>query len=79
MATTLEILQEKLTDAQSAYHEIQLGRGVREIKDQNGESVVYNAANLAKLKGYMNELELQIAALSGTSATNTPTAIRMFI
>lgn len=79
MATTLEILQTKLSDAQDAYHEIQLGRGVREIKDQNGEAVVYNAANLNKLKAYMNELEVQIAALSGTTVAGTPTAMRIFI
>lgn len=50
---------EKLADAQAKYHALLTGVSAREIVDQNGEKVVYTAANRDALKAYIEELTLQ--------------------
>lgn len=57
MATTAELL----VDAESAYHELTLGRSARVFVDQNGERIEYTAANAPRLKAYIKTLEAKIA------------------
>lgn len=55
-------LQERLTEAEAAYHTLQIGGGVAEVRDSNGESVRYTQANASRLRAYIMELKAQIAA-----------------
>ena len=53
-------LEEKLEQAEAAYHDLMMGKGVVEVRDSNGEMVRYNAANRSQLAGYINELKRQM-------------------
>lgn len=64
MALTSEqraVLQARLTEAQTAYHRLQIGTSARVVVDQNGERVEFTSANSSKLKAYIAELEAQLA------------------
>ena len=76
--TTLEILQQKLNDAEQKYHEIQLTGQVRRVRDQNGEEVEYGPVNIQDLRNYIAELRSQIAALQGIASVSTPVPMRPF-
>ena len=76
--TTLEILQQKLNDAEQKYHEIQLTGQVRRVRDQNGEEVEYGPVNIQDLRNYIAELRSQIAALQGITSVSTTGAMRPF-
>ena len=65
-------LQQRLDEAKSAYHALLLGAAVREVRDSNGESIVYTQANRDALRGYIADLEAQIAASSGSPRTRAP-------
>lgn len=58
--------QERLDEAQAAYHSLVLGQGVAEIRDQNGETIRYNKANQSQLALYVSSLE---ALIAGTAPT----------
>ena len=65
-------LDDKLIEAEAAYHEVMLGRGVARIKDANGEEVWYNAANAPRLAAYIASLKVQIAAIGTTARCTGP-------
>ncbi|MCF2870308.1 gpW family protein [Octadecabacter sp. G9-8] len=54
-------LAEKLSEAQAAYHRLQIGESASVVVDQNGERVEYRPASLAKLAAYIGDLQSQIA------------------
>ena len=62
--------EEKLADAEAAYHELLVGRSARVFVDQNGERVEYTAANRGALARYIQELKAEIAG--ETSGTGGP-------
>lgn len=64
-------LQQRLDAAEEAYHALLLGAAVREVRDQNGEMVVYTAANRDALRAYIEKLKAEIAA-SGTTSSRRP-------
>lgn len=41
------------------------GKSVREVRDQNGETVTYTVANAAKLAAYIAQLEAECAKANG--------------
>ena len=45
-----------LTEAETAYHRLQMGGAVRVFVDQNGERIEYSAVNRLNLLSYINEL-----------------------
>lgn len=51
-----EVLLTYLAQANAAYHQLQIGGGVREFHDQNGEKIVYSSTNRIGLIGYINQL-----------------------
>ena len=51
-----EVFQTRLTQAEAAWHELQLGQTARVFVDQNGERVEYSAANSRGLRGYIYDL-----------------------
>jgi hypothetical protein len=65
-------LQQRLEAAEKAYHDLVLGAAVREVRDSNGEMIVYTAANRDALRGYIAILKDQIAASGGTPSRTGP-------
>ncbi len=65
--TTVELLKTRLTEAETAYHDLMTGRSARVFVDQNGERVEYVSANAYRLATYIQELKRRIAAASGTT------------
>ena len=66
-------LQQRLTEAEDAYHKLQIGESAAEVRDSNGESVRYTQANQGRLRAYIAELKAQIAAeAAGTARVTGP-------
>ncbi|RWE33897.1 gpW family head-tail joining protein [Mesorhizobium sp.] len=61
-------IQETLDEAKAAYHELLTGRAVAEFRDQNGETVRYQAANAFRLAAYIQELENKLSTECRPSA-----------
>lgn len=68
MPTTSELLSE----AQDAYHELMIGNKPVEVRDSNGESVRFTRADADRLRGYIKELEVKLAAENGTVERRRP-------
>lgn len=62
-------LAQRLAEAEVAYHALLTGKAVVEVRDQNGESVVYQQANRAALAAYVTDLKRQIGSSAGQSET----------
>ncbi len=60
-------IQDRLNEAEDAYHALLTGKSAVEVRDANGESVRYTAANASRLYGYILDLKRQlgITAYSG--------------
>ncbi len=58
---------ELLTEAKTAYHALQLGQSVVEVRDSNGESVRYTPANASRLQTYIATLEAEVAGQATTA------------
>jgi hypothetical protein len=54
-------LQERLTEAENALHDLQIGKAVVECRDQNGETVRYSIASRSALVAYVQGLKGEIA------------------
>jgi hypothetical protein len=54
-------LAEQLSEAQAAYHRLQIGEAPLVYVDQNGERVEYNRTTAPRLAAYISELERQMA------------------
>ena len=65
MATTVA---ERLEEAEGALHDILRGVAVRELRDQNGESVQYSRPDIPRLQAYIESLKRQAA----TAPTSGP-------
>lgn len=65
-------LQQRLTEAQTAYHALLTGAAIREVHDSNGERVIYTQANRESLRAYIADLEAQIRGASGTVVGRGP-------
>lgn len=66
-------LQERLIEAEAAYHKLQIGESAAEVRDSSGESVRYTQANQARLRAYILELKAEIAAeTAGTPQRRGP-------
>ena len=55
--------QQRLAEAEAAYHALSLGRAVVEVRDSNGELVKYGPASLSALTAYIAELRRQITGV----------------
>lgn len=74
MATLVE-LQARLVEAETALHNALIGRGVQEVRDFNGERIIYSKMNPSALRAYIKELQDQIAVLLGTPNASGPMRI----
>lgn len=63
----LATLAQRLAEAEAAYHALLTGKAVVEVRDANGESVVYQQSNRASLAAYVNDLRRQIGDGAGQS------------
>lgn len=64
MGSSMATLAERLTEAENALHELQIGKSVRVFVDQNGERVEYTAANRRDLAAYIQSLKRQIGSVA---------------
>lgn len=55
------VVQARLDEAVSAYHQLTVGGAARVVVDQNGERVEFVSANSAKLASYITSLRMQLA------------------
>jgi len=51
------LYESRLTDAETAYHDLRLGKSARVFVDQNGERVEFAVANAGRLQAYIWELK----------------------
>lgn len=53
-------LRDRLIEAENALHDLETGRAVAEVTDQNGERVRYSLTTSTRLKNYIADLKRQI-------------------
>ena len=54
-------LQERLAEAEAAYHDLMIGKQAVQFRDANGEFVMYSKPDAPKLAQYIETLKRQIA------------------
>lgn len=59
------LYQARLTEAETALHDIMLGGSVRVFVDQNGERVEYTATSADRLRAYIMNLRVSLGLPSG--------------
>ena len=69
------IFETRLTQAEAAWHELQLGQSARVFVDQNGERVEYSMANSTRLRAYILDLR---KALGKSIKHSGPMSVGMF-
>lgn len=67
----LATLQLWLLEAKTALHKLKIGRMEASVS-YDGKSVSYTQADMAKLQTYINDLEKQIATLTGQPRRRGP-------
>ena len=65
-------LEQKLAEAEAAYHALMTGTQPKVVVDQNGERVEYAMANANRLYLYIQSLKAQITPVSASAAPNRP-------
>lgn len=55
---------ERLVEAETAYHSLQMGKAVVRVRDSNGDEVVYRPNTAKDLLRYINDLKAEIAGAS---------------
>jgi len=75
MATCAE-LQTWLGEAESAYHALQLGGQVQQIRSDSGKMLTYTSANMDGLVRYIGSLRARVAACTGVQDANTRSLLR---
>ncbi|MBH0113275.1 phage tail protein [Novosphingobium sp. YJ-S2-02] len=61
-------LQERLDEAEAAFHDLLIGKAVAEVRDANGETIRYTQTNRAALSAYIADLKRQL----GTTSVSGP-------
>lgn len=57
--------QTRLSEAETAMHQLQLGQQARVFVDQNGERVEFNLNSVASLRAYIMELRIGLGLPTG--------------
>ena len=57
-------VEQRLKEAEQAYHDLNTGSAVKVFVDQNGERVEYSTVKKADLQRYIMELRAQIAPIA---------------
>ena len=58
---TVKTLSVRLAESEAAYHELSIGKSPVEFRDQNGESLTYQRAQLPRLAAYVASLRRAVA------------------
>lgn len=66
-------LQRWLTEAENAYHQLNMGQQAKVFVDQNGERIEYNAATRGQLFSYIQDLRRQL----GVGTAGSPLQVWM--
>lgn len=66
----------RLTEAQTAYHNLVSGQAVAAFTDQNGERVSYTKADLKLLAGYINDMVALLGQPSTVATSSAPRPLR---
>lgn len=56
----LAVLKERITQAETAYHQLMTGQMATVVVDQNGERVEFNKVSAPQLYAYISGLKLQL-------------------
>jgi len=67
MATDTATLQQRLSEAEAALHQLQIGAAEVEIQKAD-RMVKFNAASVATLKAYIADLKSQLVALGALTS-----------
>lgn len=59
------LYETRLSEAETAYHELRLGKQARVFVDQNGERVEFSVANASRLQAYIMELKSMLGKSTG--------------
>jgi len=70
--------EQKLEEAEKAYHALVTGTSPRVIVDRNGERVEFTAANRQGLASYITELKLSLGLLTPSFAPSNGPATFIF-
>lgn len=62
-------LRQRLSEAETAYHQLVLGAKAAVIVDSNGERIEFQAANAARLMAYIQDLKRQLGLSSSGPMT----------
>lgn len=68
----IQVTQQMLTEAESAYHSLVLGQAVAEITDMNGEKVRFTPAKRSDLALYIQQLREALCANVSVRPVNGP-------
>lgn len=61
----LSTLQTRLTEAETALHDLTIGRREVSVSWSDGQQVSYSKTNIDELRRYVQDLKTQIAELTG--------------
>lgn len=64
------VLQQRLSEAETAHHQLMMGSKASVIVDSNGERIEFQAANASRLAAYIQDLKRQLG-LTSTSGPMT--------
>lgn len=53
-------LEQRLADAEAAYHDLLTGKAVAEVRDANGETLRYTQANRGALSAYISAMKREL-------------------
>lgn len=59
------LYETRLAEAETAYHDLRLGKQARVFVDQNGERVEFAVANASRLQAYIMELKSMLGKSTG--------------
>jgi hypothetical protein len=65
-------LQDRLDQAEAAYHDLMIGKSAKVFVDQNGERVEFTMADAVNLRRYVEALRAEVA---GTQAFIPPMGV----
>lgn len=63
---TRDQLTQWLSEAEAAQHRLMMGEQEVQVRDSNGDQVMFSAANASRLAAYIKWLRSELAALTAT-------------
>lgn len=63
-------LQTYLTEAETAYHALSIGKKVVSLSSANGERIAFTPTEIPRLRAYVNELRRAIAIKNGSTISS---------